>query len=69
MSNLSNCIYQLNNAGLDVFEIGCRWQEKTPATLADYSDVIAGVSVLISSILLFYVFNELVRSYFRPPSN
>lgn len=62
MSDLNDCISQLDNAALDVLEAGCKWQEKTPATLADYSDLIAGVLIMISSILLFYVLNELARS-------
>ena len=33
MSNLTDCISQLDNAALDVFEVGCRWQEKTPASV------------------------------------
>lgn len=64
MSDLSDCISQLDNAALDALEVGCRWQEKTPATFADYSDLIAGVLIMISSFLLFYVLNELARDWF-----
>ena len=62
MSNLTDCISQLDNAALDVFEVGCRWQEKTPASMADYSDLIAGVLIMVGSVLLLWVLSELART-------
>ncbi|MEO1390960.1 MAG: hypothetical protein AAFV85_26815 [Cyanobacteria bacterium J06634_6] len=69
MTNLTKCITELESAGLDVFEVGCHWQEKAPLTLSQKAEIVTGFSVWVASVLLLYVLNELARSCFKPPSN
>lgn len=68
-NSLQSCLEKLDNFGLDVFDIGCQWQEKAPATLADRSDLVTGALIMVASILLLWALNELGRSYFKPPSS
>lgn len=64
MGDLTDCISQLDSTALYVFEAGCKWQQKSPATSADYSDAITGVLIMVSSFILLWALNELARDYF-----
>ena len=69
MDKLNRCIESLDRTGIDVLDIGCRWQERSPATLAESADSVAGLLIMLASGMLLYVLNELARNYFKPPSN
>lgn len=53
-NHLQSCIEKLDEFGLDVLDVGCQWQEKTPATLADSVGSIAGVLIMLASAFLFW---------------
>ena len=65
MENLNRCIEALDRAGLDVLDVGCQWQEKSPATLAESADSVAGLLIMLASGMLLYVLNEIARSHFK----
>ena len=65
MSALERCLEKLDRAGLDVLDVGCSWQEKTPLTAYQVSEQIRGVMILIASCLLLYALNEIARSHFK----
>lgn len=60
MDRLTECITELEKAGFDVLDVGCRWQENTPQ--AGFN--LQGVWVFIGSALLLYLLNEIARNYF-----
>jgi cyclopropane fatty-acyl-phospholipid synthase-like methyltransferase len=65
MSTLERCLEKLDRAGVDVLDIGCNWQEKTPVSAYQLSEQITGVLILIASCLLLYVVGEIARSHFK----
>ena len=65
MTALERCLEKLDRAGLDVLDVGCNWQEKTPVSAYQLSEQIMGVLILIASCLLLYVLNEIARSHFK----
>lgn len=69
MNRLNRCTETLEAIGADVFDVGCKWQEKPPITLAENADAVTGGLILVASALLLFVLNELAREYFNQDRN
>ncbi|MBE9063407.1 hypothetical protein [cf. Phormidesmis sp. LEGE 11477] len=67
MESLNRCLEKLDSTGLDVLDVGCSWQKNAPTTAYQLGEQITGVLILVASVLLLYVLNELVRSRLKQP--
>lgn len=65
MSHLEKCTEYLDSVGADVFDVGCNWQAESPMTLAEKSDVVTGLLLMVAQVLLLYALTELAREYFK----
>ena len=64
MENFETCSEYLDSIGVDVLEVGCKWHERSPATLADNLGAVAGLIFMMASAVLLLKLNDLANRHF-----
>lgn len=64
-NSLDRCREYLESVGVDYLDVGCNWQENSPMTLAEKSDIATGLLLMVAQLLFLYVLTELAREHFK----
>ena len=67
MEKFETCSEYLDSIGVDILEVGCKWHEKAPATMAENVSAVGGLFILFGSVALFCVLLELGDRYLKQP--